>query len=308
MAREQSAMDIYNQALQKQQSLYNEINQGYGALMQEYRQGRSEITGGYNRLMSTVMGGIGNIGRAQATAIADQYTALSGQQSQQMVNRGLGNTTVQQSVQRGVALDKAKADVELQDRIAQTQAQYASNIGLAGLGFQGQSLQGLAGLGSNQLSTAAGMSGGFANIYGGMASYADRQEQIRQQQFENQWNRIYGAAGQAAQISSQNAGRSEAMGLQRELAGQRNQLEYARMGQQGALAQGQLGLQEAALAQRGEQFDATMDYNYDRYINRYGVGAPSSYSQAPSYSAGSSSQYAYGGSKSYGGEFTGRKK
>ena len=94
MAREQSAMDIYNRALQQQQSLYNQVQGGYTTLMNEYRQNRSSVTAGYNRLMSDVMGRITNIGRAQATALSDQYTALSGQQAQQLVNRGLGNTTV----------------------------------------------------------------------------------------------------------------------------------------------------------------------------------------------------------------------
>jgi hypothetical protein len=126
--------DVYNSLVGGQQGALN----SYWNVNNNLQNDTRATTAGYGNLSGSVLAGINGLGSAQAQAIADQYTNLSGQQAQGLISRGLGNTTVQNSIQRGIGLDEAKAQNDLANQIAATRAGYQTQIGLQGLNFQGQ--------------------------------------------------------------------------------------------------------------------------------------------------------------------------
>lgn len=141
----------YQQALSVNQQNYNNITAGYQQTA-TYQQGaQAGITAGYNTLNAQVMGGIAGTDQANQQAINDMYAQQIGQQTQSMVDRGLGNTTVTQAVQRGLTLDQAKAQTDQANKFAYTYADYQSQLGQAGLGYQNQAVQQNVGLANQQL-------------------------------------------------------------------------------------------------------------------------------------------------------------
>lgn len=273
MAQTSSPADIYNQALQQQQALASQIASGYNTLRQQQVAAQNNVIGGYNRLSNQVMGTIGGIGRAEAQRLADQYTAFSGQQAQQLTNRGLANTTIANSVQRGVSLDKAKADVELQGKIAGLQANYLSQIGLAGLGYQGQAVGQQSALGSEALMAQQRFSPTYAQLYSGMADAAYRQQVFEQQRINDTLNRVYAAYGQAGAQTGANMRAYDATKLGQDQLDYR----YAALGSQEEQSGGRLGLAYAQLGQQAQQFGANLNYRYDLATGRYGTGSPGAY-------------------------------
>ncbi len=125
----QAYQSAYNTALGQNQANYNNILQGYQQTIGNQTTAQQAITGGYTNLYNDVMGRIQGVDQSQRLDIQDQYAQQQGQASQDLINRGLGNTTVQQSVNRGIALDRMKANIALSNQMAQLQANYASNIG-----------------------------------------------------------------------------------------------------------------------------------------------------------------------------------
>ena len=169
--------NAYQSSLAMNQTNYNNILSGYSSLMSSQQAAEAPITAGYGQLENQVMGTIQGITASQQQAIKDVYAQQSGAASQQMINSGLGNSTVQQSVQRGLTLDEQKAQVALANQQAQLTAGYQSNLGLAGLNWQQQALGQNTGLGVQQLNWMnsvnatypnAGMYAQLAQGYGAM--------------------------------------------------------------------------------------------------------------------------------------------
>lgn len=128
----------YNDSLQMNKQNYANILAGYNQTMQSQQSAQQGISAGYGQLSGDVMGLIAGTDSAQRQAIADQYQANRGQASQSLIDRGLGNTTIQSSVDRGLQYDRTKADTNLSDQFAQLNAQYRTQLGLAGLDYQNQ--------------------------------------------------------------------------------------------------------------------------------------------------------------------------
>jgi hypothetical protein len=149
---------------------------------------------GYQQLLQQVLGQIQGVGQSQYQSLADQYAAQQGATLSSATSRGLGNTTVLDSLQRGNSLDYQKAQVALANQLAQLQAGYASQLGGAQLGFQSgyvqqqQQLQQQQALQSQQIGgSLAGQAmqktpfgygvpgyGGYGSIsYGGASLYGD---------------------------------------------------------------------------------------------------------------------------------------
>ncbi len=144
-------MGAYSNALNLNEQNYGNILQGYQGLGQSQLSAQNQIQQGYGNLSNQVMGDIQGIGASQSQAIQDTYAQQSGNSAQQMINSGLGNTTVQQSVQRGNLLDEQKAQIGLSNQMAQLTAGYQSSLGLAGLNQANQSNMQRTALGSQQL-------------------------------------------------------------------------------------------------------------------------------------------------------------
>lgn len=141
----------YNSALDMNKANYQNILGGYQQLTAAQEADQRVITPGYAELMNGVLTGIDSIGGSQRQAIADQYAKASGAATQQLINSGLSNSTVASSVQRGLTLDRAKAENDLADRLAGTKAGYQAQLGQAGLSYQERALADRTGLGLQQL-------------------------------------------------------------------------------------------------------------------------------------------------------------
>lgn len=141
----------YNQALQTNQQMYNNILGGYNSTM-AYQQSQSQaIAQGYDTLQADTLGQLAGVQTAANQQAADQYAQQVGTQTQQMVDRGLGNSTVTNSVARGLQYDYSKVLGQNAANFGQLNAQYQSQIGLAGLGYQGQALNDTTQLANQQL-------------------------------------------------------------------------------------------------------------------------------------------------------------
>lgn len=128
----------YASALKMNQQNYSNILAGYQNTMTSQQNAQGRISTGYQNLQSNVLGSIAGIDRSQRQDIADTYAKNVGQASQDLINRGLGNSTVQSSVGRGLLYDKTKSDIALTNSTQGLNAQYMSQLGLAGLNYQGQ--------------------------------------------------------------------------------------------------------------------------------------------------------------------------
>lgn len=191
-----SVQDIYGAALDRQQNLLNASQSGYAATIANLEARGRQVTQGYNTLSQNVLGELTNLGRTAAQNIADQYSLASGQTAQSLTNRGLGNTTVADSLNRGLAYDKAKADVALQESVGDTRARYMTNIGLSGLNYQGNLAGQISNLGARSAGEYARYSPAFAGLDSRLA-----QAQLYDRYFPFQWmdgqKRLMAGLGQA---------------------------------------------------------------------------------------------------------------
>jgi hypothetical protein len=164
----------YNDALRANQQNYQNILQGYQQVLQQQQASQQPIMQGYQQLQSQVLGDIQGIGASQQQAIADVYAQQQGQASQGLISRGLGNTTVQNAVSRGLTLDQQKANVALSNQLAQLTAGYRSQLGGAALNYQNQANMQNTALASQQLGMMAGLQIPFpsAGAYSALASGA----------------------------------------------------------------------------------------------------------------------------------------
>lgn len=153
----------YAAALSLNSQNYSNILQGYSNLAQAQYQAQQPIQQGYNQLTQDVLSGIQDVGKSQNQDILDQYAQQSGQASQSMISRGLSNTTARDAVQRGLMLDKTKAQNNLQNQIAQLRAGYQSNLGSQALGYANTANMQNTALGQSQLGWMNSVNAGYPN-------------------------------------------------------------------------------------------------------------------------------------------------
>lgn len=99
------------------------------------QQNYNNILAGYTGLTNSVLSNLQGQGAAEQQQITDQYAQSQGAANQSLISKGLGNTTVASSVNRGIQADKAKAQVQLAGQVSGQYAQYQSMLGQAQLGF-----------------------------------------------------------------------------------------------------------------------------------------------------------------------------
>jgi hypothetical protein len=128
----------YSSALAQNQANYQNILQGYQQTLGAQSTAQQAIGSGYQQLGQSIQNTIQGVGASQTQAIQDAYKQQSGQMTQQMLNSGLGNTTVLGTMQRGPMLDAQKAQVALQNQLAQLSAGYQSQIGQGQLNYQNE--------------------------------------------------------------------------------------------------------------------------------------------------------------------------
>lgn len=175
----------YNAALDMNKALFNASQSGYENLRGQLDQQYQGIQGGYNQLGQDVQGMISGSNASNITDINANYSAQAGKASQDMVSRGLGNSTVQQNMQRAIALDRARAITQSQNQFAQLGANYASQIGQGGLAAQMQGANVQANLGSQQMNALNQVNAPYPNasVYGSLAAMygaqAQRDEELK---------------------------------------------------------------------------------------------------------------------------------
>jgi len=145
----------YQQALNTSQTNYNNVISGYQKTLSQQIAAQNKLIPQYGQLSQQVLGDISNVTASQSQAIKDTYAQQWGNQAQGLINAGLGNTTVQASLQRGLTLDEQKAQVALANQQAQLTAGYRSQLGLAGLGYQASAIQQNSALANQQLQSMA---------------------------------------------------------------------------------------------------------------------------------------------------------
>ena len=141
----------YNNALAMNQSNYQNVIGGYQRLLSQQTTAQQAIQSGYRNLYNDVVTRVEGIGRARAEQINRSSAAQLAASSQQLIDRGLGNTTIQSSVNRGVEADRNLAQLQLSDQVAERTAGYMSNLGLAGLSAQERGLNDTNRIGLSQL-------------------------------------------------------------------------------------------------------------------------------------------------------------
>lgn len=164
----------YQSALDMNKANYSNILSGYQGALRSQQAAQASIGAGYAGLTSSVLGGIQNIGNAQSQAITDRYRSEGGKANQQLIDRGLGNTTVQSAVTRGNEYDREKAQNLNTEAMAGLRAQYGSQLGLADLAQQRESYQNNTGLLGRQLDWMNSVNAKYpdASLYSGMLQQA----------------------------------------------------------------------------------------------------------------------------------------
>ena len=188
-------MEQYQTALSQNQANYSNILSGYQSSQQAQQAMQQGIQQGYSTLSKNVLGTIKGIDQSQRQAIADAYAQQSGSAAQSLIDRGLGNTTVANAVQRGLSFDKAKADIALSNQMAQLTAGYQSSLGLAGLNYANQANMQNTGLRSQQLGYMAGLREPYPNNLGYANLQMQRDALQRAQQPGGGGYRVAGGGG-----------------------------------------------------------------------------------------------------------------
>lgn len=130
-----SYKSAYDEYINLNKQNYNNILAGYKQISDQAYAAQQNIQAGYTGLQQNVCKTISDICQSQMHNVQCTYTKLMGQTQQQAIQAGLGNSTVLQSMQRGVTKCEAAAQTNVKNQFAQTKAGYMSNLGLAGLNY-----------------------------------------------------------------------------------------------------------------------------------------------------------------------------
>lgn len=162
----------YGAAAATNNNLYQQAMAGYAQMIAQANAAQQANNRGWVGLQRQVVRGLRGSNRANIQDIADKYTALSGQFSQQMIDRGLGNTTVQQSMQRGVTADWMKERTRSQGEYAQRIADAQTRIGSSRLDAQQRGIGMMSGIQGDQMRYLAAIQAPYPDpgMYAAMAS------------------------------------------------------------------------------------------------------------------------------------------
>lgn len=170
----QAYQQSYNNSLAMNQSQYNNIMAGYQQTLAQHTTAQQAIQAGYANLYNEVIAKVSGIGQARSNAINADSSRFLAKGSQQLIDRGLGNTTIQSSLNRGVESDRNARQLELSDSLAQMVGGYMSQIGQAGLQNQQRGLEDSTGLAKSQLDWMNSMTSKYpdAGLYASLAQQA----------------------------------------------------------------------------------------------------------------------------------------
>jgi hypothetical protein len=174
---EASYNSAYSTARDVNQQLYKNIQAGYSQMLNQSQAAMGQLDTRYRNLQRGVMKRLAGSNQANMQDIADKYSAMSGQMSQSMIDRGLGNTTVQFAMQRGIAQDRTKETTRSQNEFAQLIAANQSRLGLERLGAMERGYGNLTGIQGQNLNWMNSVSAPYPDpgMYAQLAMAGGRQ-------------------------------------------------------------------------------------------------------------------------------------
>lgn len=177
----QAYQGAYNSSLGMNESMYNNIMKGYQQAIQSQTTAQQAISAGYTNLYNSVLGNVEQQYAGQDTQLKNQAAQNLASSSQQLVDRGLGNTTIQTSVNQGVNNQLAQQQQLLTGQKAGQLAQTQSQLGLAGLSAQQSGLRDTTGLALSQLGFMNSMEAAYPNgdMYAKLAQQAGQNKAMR---------------------------------------------------------------------------------------------------------------------------------
>jgi hypothetical protein len=124
----------YSNAVNLNKQLYENIQGGYAQMLQQFQRAQAGLNAGWSGLETQVMRRLSGKNRANIRDIGVKYADLTGRANQQLIDRGLGNTTVQQAVTRGLAADQTAEVTRSREGYSRLLADAQSNLGGQRLG------------------------------------------------------------------------------------------------------------------------------------------------------------------------------
>lgn len=187
---------VYGQAYQDNEARYNQILGGYQQQLSAFNQGTTGINAGYAGMAHAAQG----LGQTQQMDIQNNYARQGANNQQSLMARGLGNSSVLDSAQRGNAYDQQMAQLHAQDQTLQN----VQGIQGQALGYQQQAQAQAAGLHGQQLNYMGSMTNRPQNPVQSV-SYGPPQGGTQGGQVMN-YNGGYGGGGQQGGSFYQNLG------------------------------------------------------------------------------------------------------
>lgn len=161
--------------------------QGADAVMNRYNDPFSfwastsaNVGRGYDALHGDVMGRTGLMGATEAENINQRFGQQAAQAEQDLISRGLGNTTIRPAVQRGIAYDQSRAQTGLAEDVANQLNQLDMGTRMPMLNWAGNASQFGAGLLGNTAQAAERAIGNIANLQGEGLQFGERANQAQQ--------------------------------------------------------------------------------------------------------------------------------
>lgn len=193
----------FTSAAQANQAIYGNTMAGYQKVLGGLMGDAGRIKRGYGKLSDLVLGDVANVGQARRQEMSDEFAAREASGVQDLISRGLGSTTVLDSLKRGSEYDEQKAANQLADSMAQLRAGYRSNIGLAGMSAQERMANAIAQGGYNQVNFMGSAEAPYpdSGAYGSLAQMIGQQRAAEQQMRELQ-GMMAGSANTAAYNAS----------------------------------------------------------------------------------------------------------
>jgi hypothetical protein len=230
----------YDSALAMNQQNYANILSGFQKTALSQMGAQRAIGKGYQGLMDSVLGKIASVGNADRQYLTDLYTGRQGEAMQHLIGSGLGNTTVTSSINRGLTLDEAKANMQLSEQLAKMYAGYQTDIGTKHLAYRERASDARTGQANQQMNWMNSVQAQYpdANAYSQIAQGLGAAEAAKEQQ--RQLESLMFSAGQAAEIGSM--GGAPGMGSLNAFNARNRVLDYmGGGGGQGPLGSPQMG-------------------------------------------------------------------
>lgn len=168
----------YQEAVNFNRQNRDDIQRGYQTTMAAQQGAQAKTLRGYRRLLNATLGDINQVGDSQREDIRANYEAQAGSQAQRLIDSGLGNSTVQSAVMRGLAFDENRAGNDLAEKIAMLRGNTRMSIGGDAQGFRERSIGANTNLSLDQLHWMNSMSAPYPD----MGAYAQMAQMYGMQQ------------------------------------------------------------------------------------------------------------------------------